>query len=130
MKFMVAILVASLVLALPSSRSASAQPPSKVWRIGLLDYASDPASSVRWRALRDRLRELAAGVFGSYGTNYQDLFRRAAGYVDRILTGAKPADLPIEQPTTFEFVLNMKTAKALGLTISPSVLLRADQVME
>jgi putative ABC transport system substrate-binding protein len=77
------------------------------------------------------LREFAeAGCLMSYAPSFSDLWRRSTVYVDKILKGAKPADLSVEQPTKFEFVVNLKTAKALGLTIPQSILMRADEIMQ
>jgi putative ABC transport system substrate-binding protein len=88
-------------------------------------------------AIADRLPALSAvreyaeaGLLLTYGPDLPDLFRRSAGFVDKIFKGAKPADLPVEQPTKFELVVNLKTAKALGVTVPPTLLARADEVIE
>jgi putative ABC transport system substrate-binding protein len=112
------------------------------WRAAALSILASPF----FRSQRFRIAKLAvahrlpsmvphrayveAGGLRSYGPDFRDLIRRTAVFVDKILKGAKPADLPIEQPTKFELVINLKTAEALGLTIPQTLLLRADQVIE
>ena len=87
----------------------------------------DFAAKNRLPAMYHNSEFVEAGGLMSYAPNYTDLWRRAADFVDKILKGAKPADLPVEQPTKFEFIVNLKTAKQIGLTIPPKVLARADQ---
>ena len=84
----------------------------------------------RLPVMRERPEHVEAGGLMSYGVNLPDLDRRAATYVDKILKGAKPADLPVEQPMKFEFIINLKAAKQIGLTIPPNVLARADRVIK
>jgi putative ABC transport system substrate-binding protein len=108
---------------------------------GLVVLSGSMLFAHRWRlaelAAKSRLptvyslrEHVEAGGLMAYGVDLRDNFRREAGYVDRILKGAKPGDLPIEQPSKFELAINLKAVKALGLTIPPSVLARADQVIE
>ena len=88
------------------------------------------AAKHRLPAIYRSMEFIEAGGLMAYGPNYPDLYRRAATYVDKIFKGAKPGDLPVEQPTKFELIINLRTAKALGLTIPPSLLLRADEVIQ
>ena len=95
-----------------------------------LKLIADLSIKNRLAAIYPRKEFVEAGGMMSYGPSQDEIFKRAATYVDKILKGAKPADLPVEQPTKFEFAVNVKTAKQIGLTIPPNVLARADRVIK
>src|SRR3989475_6624333 len=96
----------------------------------LIEYRLELAVKNRLPATYTRPEYVEAGGLMTYGPSINDLFRRAANYVDKILKGVKPADLPVEQPTKFELIINLKAAKQIGLTIPQSVLFRADKVIK
>ena len=98
--------------------------------VGQQQRVADLAARNRLPALYSQREFVDAGGLASYGSNLTDMFRRAAAHVDKLLRGAKPGDIPIEQPTTFELVINLKTAKSLGLTIPQTLLVRADAVIQ
>jgi len=101
-------------------------PANRTHRTQFMDFAVKNRLPVMYMGSE----ETDAGGLMSYGPNRPDFYRRGATYVDKILKGAKPADLPVEQPTKFEFIINLKTAKQIGLTIPPNVLARADRVIK
>jgi len=90
----------------------------------------EPALRTRLPTIFSNRYAVRAGALMSYGANFTDLFRRAAEFVDKILRGAKPADIPVEQPTKFDFVINLTTAKTLGIEVPQTLLARADEVIE
>jgi ABC-type uncharacterized transport system substrate-binding protein len=117
---------ADLLNARPDALLVTAEAFTRQHLVRILDFAN----SNKIPAMFEDSSYVVAGGLMSYGPDYQDVFRKAAIFVDKILKGAKPADLPIEQPTKFELAINLKTAKALGLTIPPSLLATADEVIE
>ena len=117
---------ADLLNARPDALLVTAEAFTRQHLVRILDFANNN----KIPAMFEDSSYVAAGGLMSYGPDYQDVFRKAAVFVDKILKGAKPADLPIEQPTKFELAINLKTAKAIGLSIPPTLLTTADKVIE
>ena len=117
---------ADLLNARPDAILVTAEAFTRQHLVRILDFANNN----KIPAMFEDSSYVAAGGLMSYGPDYQDVFRKAAVFVDKILKGAKPADLPIEQPTKFELAINLKTAKAIGLSIPPTLLTTADKVIE
>jgi putative ABC transport system substrate-binding protein len=117
---------ADLLNARPNAILVTAEAFTRQHLVRILDFANNN----KIPAMFEDSSYVAAGGLMSYGPDYQDVFRKAAVFVDKILKGAKPADLPIEQPTKFELVINLKTAKAIGLSVPPTLLTTADKVIE
>ena len=117
---------ADLLNARPDALLVTAEAFTRQHLVRILDFANNN----KIPAMFEDSSYVAAGGLVSYGPDYQDVFRKAAVFVDKILKGAKPADLPIEQPTKFELAINLKTAKAIGLSIPPTLLTTADKVIE
>ena len=117
---------ADLLNARPGALLVTAEAFTRQHLVRILDFANNN----KIPAMFEDSSYVAAGGLMSYGPDYQDVFRKAAVFVDKILKGAKPADLPIEQPTKFELAINLKTAKAIGLSIPPTLLTTADKVIE
>jgi putative ABC transport system substrate-binding protein len=117
---------ATLAQARPDAFLTTVEPFTMGHRQRIVDFAAQR----RLPAMYEERDFVDAGGLMAYGPSLTANYRRAAAYVDKILKGAKPADLPVEQPTKFELVINLKTAKALGLTIPQSVLIRADEVLQ
>ena len=120
------VMFAELSKRRPEALLVTAEPFTMEHRARILDFMTRNAIPCMY----EESRFVEAGGLMSYGPSVADLFRRSALYVDKIIKGANPADLPVEQPTTFELVINLKTAKALGLTVPDSILVRADKVIE